>query len=551
MSRPTIRRLSDVSKNEKFARNIRRTELGQIATTDGLAACRKPVWITCFFDGTGNNFKKDGNGTLAPSLERYSNIAKLGKFAHKAEDAAQQTYAIYAPGVGTPFPEIGDSGGGLDKALGMASASKGQLRISWMLTELKTRIDKHMPHVNQINVAVFGFSRGAAQARAFVRQLAAQCYRQGPNELVWTKSVGAVKPKLVFYFLGIFDTVASVGYGGSRLETDLKYRLGPALGGALHLIDDGGHADWAGDLRVPSYVRFCEHYVAAHEVREKFPSDSIRIDQSIASNCRETFYPGAHSDVGGGYDHMSQEGRSNELSRIPLCNMYLSAYAAGVPFKPPEEILKNYDSLFRITEELQSCFDVYMKHVVADGRLERQVISHMASYYHWRWGRTERQAAERKKRFAAQANRQPFIYAEPDEYMRITDREWERDVREIARKKTGFFTSSTEPLEDVIFEAWKGTLRKSMPVAERDLFDKFFNKYVHDSVAGFKNQMSDSYIGFVEASRWSRNRQYFMGKRGKKFLYWRYEGIKPETSGVREAMLVPKKDSVSGQSSIA
>lgn len=552
MTNPTIRRLSDVTKHEKIARNIYRAELGKIEMVKDLTACRKPVWISCFFDGTGNNYEQDGNGTLNPEKEKYSNIAKLGRFAHEASNAKTQTYALYAPGVGTPFPEIGDSGGGIDKALGMASAAKGQARITWMLERVKQRIDMHMPHVNQINLAVFGFSRGAAQARAFVRQLAAQCYRQGDDQLIWTKSGGFIQPKLVVYFLGIFDTVASVGFGGSRLETDLKYYLGPVLGGALSLVDDGGHADWAGDLRIPSYVRFCEHYVAAHEVREKFPSDSIRIDQSIASNCRETFYPGAHSDVGGGYDDMNQEGRSNELSRIPLCNMYLSAYAAGVPFKPPEEVLQDFGSLFKITNELQRCFEAYMGHVSADGPLEKQVISHMNSYYHWRWGRTERQRAARKEREAIIAKGQSVMYATPDEYMTITDREWERDVQNIAEKKTGFFRSSTEPLEDVIYDAWRGKLRKSMPVAERNLFDKFFDRYVHDSVAGFKNQMSDSYIGFVEASRWSRNRQYFMGKRGKKFLYWRYEGLKPAAGGVKEAMLMPKEGtSTGGQSAVA
>ena len=552
MSKPIIRRLTDITKNERFARSVVRTRLGKVTMTKDLTACRKPVWISCFFDGTGNNYKDDGNGSLASTTVKYSNVAKLGRFAHKAEDAEHQTYAIYAPGVGTPFPEIGDSGGGIDKALGMASAAKGQARISWMLKQLKARIDRHMPHVNQINVAVFGFSRGAAQARAFVRQLGGQCYQQGDGQLIWTKSGGFIQPKLVFYFLGIFDTVASVGFGGSRLEKNLRYFLGPVLGGALSMVDDGGHADWAGDLRIPSYVQFCEHYVAAHEVREKFPSDSVRINQSTPLNCRETFYPGAHSDVGGGYDDMNQEGRSNELSRIPLCNMYLSAYAAGVPFKPPEEVLKNYDSLFRISSDLQRSFEAYMRYVSVDGRLEKQVISHMNAYYHWRWGRTERQRAARREREAIIARGQSVMYATPDEYMTITDREWERDVQNIAEKKTGFFRSSTEPLEDVIFDAWRGKLRKSMTITERKLFDMFFDRYVHDSVAGFKNQMSDSKIGFVEASRWSRNRQYFMGKRGKKFLYWRYEGAKPEVGGVREAMLMPKQGPGSeAQSAIA
>ncbi|KQQ33262.1 hypothetical protein ASF61_09180 [Duganella sp. Leaf126] len=76
----------------------------------------------------------------------------------------------------------------------------------------------------------------------------------------------------------------------------------------------------------------------------------------------------------------------------------------------------------------------------------------------------------------------------------------------------------------MIFDAWKGTLRKSMATSEREAFDHFFDRYVHDSVAGFKSQLSEAGLSFVEASRWTRNRQYFLGKRDQTFLYWRYEG---------------------------
>lgn len=537
MGKPTVRRLQSLSMAEKTARSIYRAQLGRVEMTADMSACKKPVWISCFFDGTGNNYKEDGNGSLNVYETKYSNVAKLGKFAHEENDPANRTYALYVPGVGTPFPEVGDSGGGLDKATGMANAAKGQARLDYMMKEFKKRIDLHMPHVNQVNVAVFGFSRGAAEARAFVHQLGAICARQDAD-LLWTHSGGDV-PRVVIYFVGIFDTVASVGYGGSRLESSLKWVVGPVWGGILYSMDEVGHAAWANDLRIPSYVRFCEHYVAAHEVREKFPSDSVRQDQAINSNCRETFYPGAHSDVGGGYESMTQEGRSNELSRIPLCNMYLSAYAAGVPLKSPEEIVKDCGGLFTIGEELQSCFEAYMRVIEEGERLEPQVISHMGAYYHWRWGRTERQRAERKQREALIAKGQSVVYATPDTYMTTTDKEWEADVQQIAEKRTGFFRSSTTPLEDVIFDAWIGTLRKKMGPANCALFDKFFDRYVHDSIAGFKNQMSDSHIGFVEASRWSRNRQYFMGKREKKFLYWRYEGERPLTQGTNEAMLTP------------
>ena len=145
----------------------------------------------------------------------------------------------------------------------MSLASKGEARIKWMMGELKRLVNPNMPTVAQINVAVFGFSRGAAQARAFVRLLGTQCERKGAD-LLWTQSGGAPNyPKLVVYFLGIFDTVASVGFGGSRLEKSLSSNLsiltfsGPILGTlaqGVRMADGGGHSVWANDLRIPSYM---------------------------------------------------------------------------------------------------------------------------------------------------------------------------------------------------------------------------------------------------------------------------------------------------------
>lgn len=166
------------------------------------------MWISCFFDGTGNNFIADAPNSTTGKPEKYSNIAKLFKFAHVAMDVEMRTYAIYAPGVGTAFHEIGDTGDGMDKALGMANARKGLDRIEWMIKQFRARVETHMPNVNQRNVAVFGFGRGAALAGAFVRQLATMCMQQGPDELISNKNGGFISPKLVFYFLDIIDTVA-------------------------------------------------------------------------------------------------------------------------------------------------------------------------------------------------------------------------------------------------------------------------------------------------------------------------------------------------------
>lgn len=53
--------------------------------------------------------------------------------------------------------------------------------------------------------------------------------------------------------------------------------------------------------------------------------------------------------------------------------------------------------------------------------------------------------------------------------------------------------------------------------------------------------MEDGHVGFAESSRWTVNRQYFMGKRGKKFLYWRYEGDKAEQAATQVAKADPAK----------
>ena len=536
MAKPIVRAITDLSPAEVVARSIYRSQLSHCEPGAPVFSCKKPVWITCFFDGTGNSYYNDGQLSSELSEVRYSSIAKLAMLAHQPNDDTTRTYVLYAPGVGTAFPAIKDTGGGLEKATGMATAAKGELRISWMMDELTKRIDPHMPHINQINVAVFGFSRGAAQARAFVRRLKDICQQQN-DDLIWTRSGGSpYYPRIVIYFMGLFDTVASVGFGGSRLEKDIEVVLGPVVSIPLRLIDGGGHAAWASDLRIPGYVRFCEHFVAAHEVREKFPSDSVRDDQVMPNNCRETFYPGAHSDVGGGYESMTQEGRTNELARIPLCNMYLSAYSAGVPFKPPKDVLSSAGSLFDISDELRECFSNYMEHISADERLESQCISHMNAYYHWRWGRTERRRERDKRTRELVLSGQSVVTATSDSYMSTTDREWDEDVVSIAEKRTGFFRWRTVPHEDAIFQAWKGTLRKALSPAKLAKFDMFFDRYVHDSIAGFKNQMSDAYVSAAEKSRWATNRRYFIGKRGGKFLYWQYEGVDPLTSPGKTAL---------------
>jgi hypothetical protein len=234
--------------------------------TEKLPKCSGQVFVGLFFDGTGNNRETDFIKSPKPE-RKHSNIVRLFHTFPEPEKRPGH-YRIYVPGVGTPFPEIGDRGMGWSATAGAAAAWRSEDRIVWGLFQLinaphqyatnapliqpdqlktivgnvassgtpaamrrvvlNTWLDKlaaalkgRKPVVEQINLSVFGFSRGAAQARTFVNWLFEVCHQDGGG---WTLA----EIPLRVQFLGLFDTVASVGVANLR--------------------DDGmlaGHQSWA------------------------------------------------------------------------------------------------------------------------------------------------------------------------------------------------------------------------------------------------------------------------------------------------------------------
>ncbi|WP_322064142.1 T6SS phospholipase effector Tle1-like catalytic domain-containing protein [Burkholderia ubonensis] len=202
---------------------------------------------------------------------------------------------------------------------------KSQAKLERVHGELSALQRKHSRSGGQLNrsikkvwVNVFGFSRGAAAARVFV------------NRLINTWAPGGMIAGAIRYevnFLGIFDTVASVGIPDTATA-------------AVNLTELDGHWAWTakGALNVPLSVRKCVHFFSIHEQRMSFPLDSIREQHAYpVSEPRriEVAYPGVHSDVGGGYsideEGKSRGGEGSKLSQIALHNMYIEALKAGVP----------------------------------------------------------------------------------------------------------------------------------------------------------------------------------------------------------------------------
>lgn len=302
------------------------------------------------------------------------------------DSAGNQYYKYYIPGVGTPFPEIMDLDFSSD---GLTFAAGGEARINWGLlrlidalrrtlgkgkmsdaenwqsiqamatttaepaiigryhrheefrrllstlaSDLKPALEQPepgKPKLLGIKLYIYGFSRGAAAARAFVNWLSelmpAPEEKGFPQPLCLASSAGNIP--LSIEFLGLLDTVASVGIAHVMPVAE-------------------GHMGWAdGTMELPAngLVKHCVHLVSSHEQRLCFPLDSLcRSDGSYPADSVEVIYPGMHSDVGGGYPPGDQGKASGDvddflLSQIPLNELYAAAFEAGAPLKVPKDSL--------------------------------------------------------------------------------------------------------------------------------------------------------------------------------------------------------------------
>lgn len=363
--------------------------------------CQQQLAISFFFDGTGNNKDLD-----APK-NKTSNIARL--FDAHIDKPLLNLVPIYIPGVGTAFPEIGDAGGKLGD--GMAKGGEGRLdyamkRFDMLVRDAEALANNPANKITGIHIAIFGFSRGATKARAFAVRLHKRLKANGSGWVLKDKGY-----PVRIYFMGLLDTVASVGISNTIRNQEKRRVLkdasrgvplvGPLLGPALvdAVLDNSealkGHNSWAGELRIPPSVAQCLHYTAAHEVRESFPLDTVRVAASakapLPSNypgtCTEVVYPGMHSNVGGGYapgEHGRSAAPDAQLSQVPLLHMYQAALDAGVPLYQFKKLPEKTRILFKLSPILGDLFNYYTGKVGAIGCVEQQNAAHLYFYYCWR-----------------------------------------------------------------------------------------------------------------------------------------------------------------------
>jgi len=508
--------------------------------------CEISINIGLFFDGTNNNKDRD-----APFLGE-TNIARL--FDQYNENRDLGYHRVYVPGVGTRFPEIGEdeesalgngyafgceervifgmlkvinfihrqcfkndifsgaavlalcrNGAYVKMASDRAALAKfgedcgllepevedGNRRDFLMqqskILEEKMKIGK--PRVVECFVDVFGFSRGAAEARVFCSWL---------NELLIGGRLAGVP--LHFRFVGIIDTVASAGFWSGTLAFATK--------------STGGHGAWASAnaLNMPSSVKNCVHMVAMHELRRNFPLDAIGIDGKMQKGWVQFAYPGAHSDVGGGYRPgelgLAVGDDSQKLSQIPLNHMLECAIVAGAPMKKPIPIPGEKD-LFAVNPKLVKAFDDFILQATLN---PRPIYEWLQPYLNWRWQVRDRydksnqvmRANETDKKVLISFNRS--LIADADAMQRFGAG---RSVSQLAFGAMKTVFQSQEKGAMARIKALEPEARDILALAQKAKatpasFASFFDNYVHDSLAGFNSP-------FLEGPGYWRYRRVFLG----------------------------------------
>jgi hypothetical protein len=362
-----------------------------------------------------------------------------------------------------------------------------------ILVRLKSAIAQHCPDpktgkpakidpaiVKTIYVSTFGFSRGATEARVFANWLQSLCKLDAEvHERRGQMSLGGFD--VAFDFLGIFDTVASVG-------------LGNTLGNNAALTLLNGHGAWADaedSLRIPPSVK-CLHLVAAHDLRRSFPVDSISVNGKLPAGSEEIVLPGVHSDIGCGYSPCEQ-GKGTDpngddmLSRIPLLMMYKAGRLNGVPLKL-ETASATAKSRFALKPKTIEAFNAYIATCQETRGPIHQIMREQArKQMEWRLMRRVTQKTPLQQTAS-------FLRASPleksdlhgagkefeDEIIAFNRWRKEKGVSfQPAQQKIGFDNEHLVEWEEIT-RWWQESPRPP------DVVVSFFDNYVHDSRAAFK-----------------------------------------------------------------
>ena len=332
------------------------------------------VYLGVFFDGTGNNkynveARKKGEISMEKAKERdyasyfanYSNIARLWNLYKKGSSSKNKTThtfytRAYIEGIGTkrgmPDDMIGSGMGRLERGiLGKVGDAYQEVIKEFKKDKIpsgkkKNHLGKTVPHIDELVIDIFGFSRGAAAARHFAN-IVNTAFEPEREERYWSisqkdfayrkikrqppgGSFGKALEKAGFplgdtvikiRFIGLFDTVAAVTSDTEIAPTIIGAMDGFSIGNIPGAIIGG----IIGTRNLPKAAQNCDngnirlslanvhaeiaHITASDEYRANFILNKV-------TKGYEMRMCGVHSDIGGGYGEITEE--NNYILSLPV-----------------------------------------------------------------------------------------------------------------------------------------------------------------------------------------------------------------------------------------
>lgn len=281
---------------------------------------KKRIIVCC--DGTWNTPDAKENGASCAS--NVAKIAELISPVGKMDGDEREQITYYHEGVGTGDLKDKITGG----AFGVGISKNIQDCYRFL-------VSNYLP---EDEIWLFGFSRGAYTARSIVGlirnsglltkenlDMLPEAYRlyRDRSDRTHPNSDKAKKfrnyfslpdGKVDIHFLGVWDTVGSLGVPGFLLH---------------ELLDD----QWEfHDVTLSSIVKNAYHALAIDEQREDFRP--CLWDAPAGTAGEQVWFPGAHSDVGGGYAESALSDCALSWMMCKAENCGLAFDAINVPIKP-------------------------------------------------------------------------------------------------------------------------------------------------------------------------------------------------------------------------
>lgn len=298
----------------------------------------KNIVICC--DGTGNRYGEN-NTNVVKIFERIRRDEPAP--AQKRSDAAQIGY--YDPGIGT-FSAYGQSAGLFRRKLGKILGQAFGYGLRKNLADAMLYLMRHYEPGDAIYL--FGFSRGAYTVRVladiilkigilqegngnlmpYVFEMYFNRKKELKQETIDGFSQAFCKKPDKIKFIGVFDTVSSLGRLLSRNYRHLSGEIRPDVDNAFHAV-------------------------AIDEKRKKFPVSLFRPaeDAPLSQTLKEVWFAGVHSDVGGYYPKRGLSDITLEwmLLNATGCGLVLEKTAReGIKPEPEDELHKSRTGFWRV-----------------------------------------------------------------------------------------------------------------------------------------------------------------------------------------------------------